>query len=210
MTLPNEIIDKIFLFSNSQSIIRWKDYQKMNKTTFLKKKDSILETAIESDNIIGVKYLLSSGYDTYKKYMFEIAVERGHLDIIQYFLQIDKTADARYAILESCYRGHLHTVKYLVDIGTGLPQHKALQTSSSIKGRLNVIKYLVDIDIPPSGFLRFNMTFGNLQVLKYLIEDCGAHPDKDTVYHVYDVDCDASLYLKNSGYKLEPVVFVRH
>ncbi len=86
--LPPEILERIFLYSSSCDVIKWKNL--VSNYVYLCKKDANLRQAIDNDNLIGVKYLLEMGADIHANdnYALRFSAENGRLEIVKYLVEM--------------------------------------------------------------------------------------------------------------------------
>lgn len=183
MVLPNEILDNVFLLSDTEDIRNWEHYERLNRNTFLKKKDRNVLNAIIGGNLLGVKYLLSQGADRSVALMY--AGCYGQLEIAKYLVAAggaDIHAWNDRALRHAAGNGHLEVVKYLVTVG-GADVH-AFGNDSLIQacwnGHLEIVKYLVtaggaNVHSFGDQALRYAAESGHLEVVKYLHREAGGN-----------------------------------
>lgn len=168
--LPNEILHKIFMYCDSEDIRKWKKYERLDKYTFLKKKDKCPVYAVKSGNIIGLKYLVETGFPIEDDYLL-CAARRGNIGIVKFCVESGvKTLDV--ALINACIYGKIKVVKYLHEMGANVSVKALLGAAGS--GYLDVVKYLVtagaDIHADNDEALKRAAELGNLEVVKYLCE----------------------------------------
>lgn len=90
MYIPNEVIDKVLMFCDSDDINRWESYEKMFETTFLKKRYSSITEASRYGNLMCVKYLVSVGADIHvdDDYSLRCSARYGHLEVVKYLVSL--------------------------------------------------------------------------------------------------------------------------
>lgn len=148
--------------SDSVDIKNWEHYEKLSRTTFLKKlHDNLIYAAIDG-NIVGVKYLVTSGAD-YNDLALLCAADNVHL--VKYYNDVALSAAAEY--------GHLDIVAYLISVGADIHSFEDIAlTIAAEAGHLEVVKYLVtagaDIHVRDDYALRVAAEEGHLEVVEYL------------------------------------------
>jgi ankyrin repeat protein len=160
VSLPNEIIDKIMMESSPTDIKRWKDFERMNKRTYLKKKNSTLTEAASEGNLLGVEYLLQNGAD----------LER----------------EGYIALFQAAANNHLNVVRYLMIKGVDISGINGYYMLSAVisNGHIDVLKYLLENDV--EYLTAENMVadaFEHMDIVNYLLEKY-KNIDYDVVYFI--------------------------
>lgn len=191
--LPNEILDKIFLMSSSRDIRRWESYERLNKTTFLKKKHDI--EASKEGNIKALKYLVEQGVKLHANEESPLcwASGNGHLEVVLFLVEMNIDLDVTTALSNACYNSHVEIVEFLVEmgadlhalhgdafkcacdngkIGINIPNRSLLNAVCG--GNLEVVRFLVemgaDIHEEHEKALLLACLYGHLEVLRFLVE----------------------------------------
>lgn len=99
MYLPNEIVNKILLYSSSDDIRTWKEFERMDNATFLKKQYSNVFIAAEHGNLECLKYLESIGEDVRANgdWALRLAAKNRHGRVVEYLVSIGADIDAMIA-----------------------------------------------------------------------------------------------------------------
>lgn len=152
--------------------------------------DKILTYACKSGSIDIVKYLVEKGCDVRadKDDPLIVSSDLGYKEIVKYL--VEKGADVRAssdsALRLACIRGHLDVVKYLVERpdckvckercchGAKITAVNDQPILRSIQYKhFEIVKYLVEKGARlPETALDLAITLGDVNVIKYLIEEC--------------------------------------
>jgi hypothetical protein len=147
MYIPNELVNMIMLYSSSSDIRRWENFERLDRTLYLKNKHSDIIEACEDGNIVGVKYL----------------IEKQNVSMYK----------INSCFLASCDSGHLHIIKYLVEncrLNVQYNTHKALDIVSR-NGNVEILKYIFEFNhIRDTKLLSNSTRYGHLDVFIYLLD----------------------------------------
>src|SRR6185436_20236189 len=146
--LPLELKEQILIHLTKQEILELAD-PAISKYIWLRKKDRDIKDALESGNLIGLRYLVEQKLDDIYKYDYalELSVQSNYFDIVKYLVEeqnVDIHVDNNYALQISAGYGHLHIVEYLIEQGADpcADQCEPLRWSAR-NGHLNVVKCLI-------------------------------------------------------------------
>lgn len=138
---------------------------------------SIVEAAMRYGQLHIVQYLLEIGIDVTKRGYFKLSPQYGHMELTIFLLDKGILTKER-ALLSAALGGQLDIVHYLVDNGANIHFHddEAL-VNSAINGHFEVIRYLVEKgaiahDEQYGSALEAAVSYGNLDIIKYLVENC--------------------------------------
>ncbi len=114
MELPNEILDRIFMMCDSEDIRNWESYERLNRNTFMKKKDKNQWCAVRNNNKIGLDYLCTT--QEFLDVAFRCAIREKSLEMVKYTVEkgADIFAKNHYAFREACRNGSIDIMSYLV------------------------------------------------------------------------------------------------
>ncbi len=114
--LPNEILDRIFLMSDSEDIKNWESYERLNRNTFLKKKDKNQWCAVKNNNKIGIDYLCTN--QKFLDVAFRCAIRENNLEMVKY--TVDKganiSAENHFALIFACRSLNADLVEYILNL----------------------------------------------------------------------------------------------
>src|SRR6185369_8547242 len=186
MRLPQETIDRILLRLDTPIILILGE-ENVSQHVWLCKKDKNLTEACESENIIGIQYLIDNNGDIYDPIILQ-DTENECLDTITYLIKYAGTnirASYEYALYIGAVLGSLQVVKFATEQGDAYAHAKSALCFAAKNGHINVVKYLIEkcnvnIHVSEDVALRISAKNGHLSVVKYLI-DSGAdiHADND-------------------------------
>lgn len=173
MLLPNELLDKIFMLSNCSDIKNWENFERMNKNTFMKKKDSCVLEAAFAGNLIGLKYHLHlvENYicNSDLSYVFYAAISSGNIEVVKYFVELGiplPVISAGTAVRS----GNLDVLKYLHGLGVNIknPQYTACAIEN---GDFELIKYLIENNSPFDLISAWHTGQSDLNIAKYIVDN---------------------------------------
>jgi hypothetical protein len=141
--------------------------------------DEALRLSAENGHLEIVQYLVGRGanINLANGYALHYSAGNGHLEVVIYLVEHGANLYAK-ALTISASNGHIWIVKYLVekccvDINSTYALHY-----SADNGHLEVVRYLVergaDIHKDKEAALVTSAARGQLEVVKYFIEECGA------------------------------------
>ena len=155
-----------------------------------------LESSLEHGQFDVYKYLIELIGFTPKRLYEQVALsncaQKGHLEMVKYVIEQggENVHDKeKFALEAACIGGHIEIVKYLIEHSAQkLVRYNLLLIYSASYGHLSLIKYFVSLGANPHVGYNFRNTFaaereypliisavrGSLDVVKYLVEECGA------------------------------------
>ena len=152
-----------------------------------KAKLKMLQNAIQSNWIEGVKFVLKSGFDfsTYsdadQEVIFNMAISEGEVDddtdslqlLIDYGIDVNLSDD--YALQVAARCGALECAKLLIKNGANVQaKNNAAFLHAASKSNLEMVKLLVengaDVNVSEGHALQSAINTGNKEMVKYLIE----------------------------------------
>jgi ankyrin repeat protein len=134
--LPNEIIDKIFAYTDPETCVK-------NEKIYLLKyfPEVTMDWAAEKGHLEVVKYLHSIGKDCTTRGT-TLAAADGHLEVLKYLHEIGKEFTTS-AMDVACQYGRLEIVKYLHSIGEDCTMYG--RDYATLNGHREVVEYLFSI-----------------------------------------------------------------
>jgi ankyrin repeat protein len=179
-TIPQEIIDKIFLHLDTSDILRLGE-KNVSEYVWLRKKDKTIKEACINKNIIGLRYHIERCMDDIDmcEYALIEAIHSGCLDIIKYLVEdciVNIHDDNDYALRYSVIYNNIEVVQYLIQQGADIHAGGDIMlTASAENNNIDMLMYLIkqgaDIHANDDIILIAMAWHGHLDIIKYCIEN---------------------------------------